>query len=152
MSNNVVPRASLAAASITFALAVLGAGQSVLLAQDVPGGVTNVAVAAEGRKVYTQICQACHMADAKGGKGAGAKIPALAGNPKLANKDFVISQMIKGKGAMPPLAEILTPKQMAAVATYVRSHFNKYPDVVTEANVKRIAGASSASPRDCSTC
>ncbi len=108
-------------------------------AQNTPGGITNGAITAEGKKVYAQICQACHMADAKGGRGAGAKIPALAGNPKLANKDFVILQMIKGKGAMPPLAEVLTPKQMAAVATYVRSGFNKYPGTVTEPDVKRVA-------------
>jgi mono/diheme cytochrome c family protein len=108
-------------------------------AQDGPGGTTSVLVSAEGKQVYEEICQACHMADAKGGGGAGAVIPALAGNPKLADKDYAITLLLKGRGGMPWLTDILTRKQMAAVVTYVRSHFNNYPDVVTEADVDRVA-------------
>ena len=33
--------------------------------------------------LYANVCQACHMADAKGAVGAGT-IPALAANPRLA--------------------------------------------------------------------
>jgi mono/diheme cytochrome c family protein len=53
---------------------------------------------AEGKQVYEEICQACHMADAKGGGGAGAVIPALAGNAKLADKDYPITLLLKGRG------------------------------------------------------
>ncbi|MDB5445373.1 MAG: cytochrome c class, partial [Phenylobacterium sp.] len=35
-----------------------------------------------GEQVYRVVCQACHMADAKGATGA-ATIPALAANPRL---------------------------------------------------------------------
>ncbi len=121
-------------------------------AQDSAGGTTSVKVSDEGRLVYEQICQACHMADAKGGDGAGAAIPALANNPKLADKDYPVTLMLKGRGGMPWFTDMLTPEQMAAVATYVRSHFNNYPDPVTVADVKRVgAGATGAIP-DCTTC
>jgi len=118
-------------------------------AQDVPGsGPSSVALSDEGRAVYEQICQACHMADAKGGDGAGAAIPALADNPNLANPTYPIGILLKGRGGMPWFTDILTPAQMAAVITYVRSHFNAYPDPVTEADVQRLASGAGPSP-DC---
>lgn len=129
-----------------FRLGVLGGGALTLVAaaglraQDGPGGgPTAVEVASEGRQVYEQICQACHMADAKGGSGAGAAIPALAGNPRLADKDFGTTILLKGRGGMPWFSDILTQEQMAAVLTYVRSHFNDYQDPVTVADIERVA-------------
>lgn len=120
-----------------------------LRAQDAPGGgPTAVEVSAEGREVYEQICQACHMADAKGGGGAGAMIPALAGNPRLADKDYPIVILLKGRGGMPWFSDILTPEQMAAVLTYVRGHFNTYADPVTVADIERVNVASPPVP-DC---
>ncbi|MBW8754098.1 MAG: cytochrome c [Sphingomonadales bacterium] len=124
------------------AAAALGIANFSARAQDTAGGVTSVHVSEEGRQVYEQICQACHMADAKGSGaagGAGANIPALAGNAHLADKAYPIAILIKGRGAMPWFTEILTPAQMAAVITYVRGHFNNYQDPVTEADVKKIA-------------
>ncbi|MBV1689278.1 cytochrome c [Novosphingobium sp. G106] len=67
-------------------------------AQDAPGGVTSVQVADEGKQVYEQICQACHMADAKGGGSAGAMIPALADNPRLKDPNYPIVILLKGRG------------------------------------------------------
>jgi mono/diheme cytochrome c family protein len=119
------------------ALAIAWAGQGT--GQDTPGGTTTVQVSAEGRQVYEEICQACHMADARGGGGAGAAIPALAGNPRLADKDYPIAILLKGRGGMPWFTDILTPEQMAAVITYVRGHFNQYPDAVTPADIERVA-------------
>lgn len=110
-------------------------------AQDAPGGTTTVEVSGEGRQVYEEICQACHMADAKGGGGAGAVIPALAGNPRLADKDYGITLLLKGRGGMPWMTDILTREQMASVLTYVRGHFNDYPDPVTTADIDRVATA-----------
>ena len=122
-------------------------------AQDAPGGgPSSVDAGTEGKDVYETICQACHMADAKAGHGAGAAIPALAGNANLADKDFVVTILVKGRGGMPWFTDMLTPAQIAAVSTYVRNHFNTFPEPVTEADVKRIAAGSTASPRDCATC
>ena len=142
-----MPRIALAVGA---ALALLGGGG--VHAQDAAGGVSAVRVADEGKQVYEQICQACHMADARGGGGAGAAIPALANNPKLADKDYPITLLLKGRGGMPWFTDMLTPAQMAAVVTYVRSHFNDYPDPVTVEDVKRVGAGNPGAVPDCTTC
>ncbi|MBC2669740.1 cytochrome c [Novosphingobium piscinae] len=136
--------------ALSIALAALIGGMAGR-AQDTAGGQTSVQVSQEGKEVYEQICQACHMADAKGGGAAGAAVPALAGNPKLADKDYPITLLLKGRGGMPWMTDLLTPAQMAAVINYVRGHFNAFPGTVTEADIKRV---SSAPPpvRECNTC
>lgn len=123
-------------------------------AQDTSGGGSTAAPSAtEGKQVYEEICQACHMADAKGGGGAGAAIPALADNAKLKDKDYLVTLLLKGRGGMPWFTEMLSPAQMAAVSTYVRGHFNAYPDPVTEADVTRVAASLDAPGKpDCMTC
>lgn len=141
MNPRLIP-ASAAATGLVLALA------AVAQAQDAPGGTTSVEVAQEGREVYEQICQSCHMADARGGGGAGAGVPALAGNPRLADKDFIVTLVVKGRGGMPWFTDILTQDQIAAVSTYVRGHFNAYPDPVTVEDVERVA-AGAAPEREC---
>ena len=45
--------------------------------------------------------------------------------------------VVQGRGAMPSLTDLLSPAQIAAVVTYVRTHFgNNYKKQVTEADVK----------------
>lgn len=122
---------------------LLGTGVAVR-AQDSAGGKTSVMVSQQGREVYEQICQACHMPDAKGGSGAGAVIPALAGNPKLADKDYPIRMLLHGRGGMPWFTDLLSPEQMAAVINYVRGHFNSYTDTVSAADIARVAAAPPA--------
>lgn len=118
-------------------------------AQDRPGGgASDVAVADEGREIYEQICQSCHMADAKGGGVPGAMFPALAGNPRLADHDYASIVVLKGRGGMPWFSGMLTRPQIAAVLNYVRGHFNAYPDVVTVADLDRITTANPPVP-DC---
>ena len=95
---------------------------------------------ATGEQVYVQVCQACHMADGKGGVGAG-HIPALAKNSNLEDFSYPVSMILQGRGAMPPLGDMLDSAQIAAVATYVRTHFgNSYKKPVTEADVKMMMG------------
>lgn len=138
-------RPTLAIAALILGLAAAGR------AQDTAGGISSVQVSQEGKQIYEDICQACHMADAKGGGAAGAVVPALAGNPRLADKDYPITMLLKGRGGMPWMTDLLTPEQMAAVINYVRGHFNAYPDTITAADIKRV---SSAPPpvRECNTC
>jgi mono/diheme cytochrome c family protein len=94
-----------------------------------------------GEQVYRQVCQACHMADAKGGSGAGT-IPALASNPRLATAGYPISLILKGRGAMPSLADMLAPAQIANVTGYIRTHFgNNYAAPVTAEDVMRLSTA-----------
>lgn len=118
-------------------------------AQDRPGpSGGDTAVADSGKEIFEQICQACHMADAKGGGEPGARVPALAGNANLANKDYPIIILLKGRGGMPWFTDLLTKPQIAAVITYVRSYFNDYKDPVTVADIDRIGAANPPVP-DC---
>jgi len=126
------------------ATAILALAAMPALAQAPSGGDTagsatsKAAPPTTGEQVYTQVCQACHMADAKGGSGA-ATIPALANNPRLATAGYPISLILKGRGAMPSLADILPPEQIANVTGYIRTHFgNNYPAAVTTEDVLRL--------------
>jgi mono/diheme cytochrome c family protein len=84
-----------------------------------------------GEAVYRQVCQACHMADGKGGTGAGT-IPALANNPRLGAAAYPVLLIARGRGAMPGLTDLLDPAQIASVSTYVRTHFgNSFTKPVT---------------------
>jgi len=89
----------------------------------------------EGATLYRAICQGCHMADAKGVVGAGF-YPALAGNTKLASASYPALVVLKGRHGMPPFGDYLTDAQVAAVVTYVRTHFgNNYADGLSPADV-----------------
>ena len=110
------------------AAAVAGGAAVAGRAQDAPGGTSSVQISNGGRQVYEQICQSCHMADARGGGAAGAGIPALADNPRLASKDYTATLIYHGRGGMPWFNEMLTEQQIAAVSTFIRSSFNDYPD------------------------
>ena len=84
------------------------------------------------------------MADARGGGGAGTGVPALADNPRLADKAFGIEVVVKGRGGMPWFTDMLTSRQIAAVLTHVRSEFNAYPEPVTEAEVAQVVAKAGA--------
>ncbi|PTQ07123.1 cytochrome C [Sphingomonas oleivorans] len=109
------------------------------------GGPTDGSIASSGEQVYQQICQACHMPDAKGGSGAG-NIPALAANPNLKDASYPINVILRGKGGMPSFAGMIEPDQIAGVVGYLRTHFgNNYAEPVTEEDVKKIAASLPAS-------
>lgn len=108
------------------------------LAQKPGGGPPNLHQPVSGEQVYRQICQACHMADGKGGSGAGT-IPALANNSRLSGAAYPITVIVRGKGAMPPLTTLLDPTQVAAVTGFIRTHFgNSYASPVTEGDVRKL--------------
>ncbi|WP_394840712.1 cytochrome c [Pendulispora brunnea] len=89
----------------------------------------------EGEALFRAICQGCHMADGRGAVGAGA-YPALAHNERLRAKEYVIFMILRGRGAMPPLAPSLRDEQVAAVANYVRTHFgNDYREEIAPRDV-----------------
>ena len=111
--------------SLLFALALVAAPA---LAADAPAPHP-------GEIVYQEVCQACHMANAKGAVGAG-RITALAGDANLAYPEYPIGVVTGGKGPMPWFRGQLTDQQIADVIGYVRTHFgNKYKGKVTAAMV-----------------
>jgi mono/diheme cytochrome c family protein len=100
----------------------------------------------DGKQIYENICQSCHMPDAKGAVGAG-KYPALAGDPALASRQFMALTLLMGRRNMPAFSPkhaigfggppaILSSAQIAAVINYVRSNFgNHFEDAITPEEV-----------------
>ena len=76
----------------------------------------------DGAAIYRHVCQGCHMADGRGAIGAAA-YPALAHNSKLDDADYPITMVLNGHGDMPWFSAMLDDAQIAAVVTYVRTHF-----------------------------
>lgn len=92
-----------------------------------------------GEAIYRHVCQSCHMPDGKGAIGAGAKFPALAGNPKLKSAQYPAYVVLNGFGGMPWFAGLLNDQQVADVVNYVRTHFgNKYTDPLKPEDVSEM--------------
>lgn len=77
----------------------------------------NPAVRTRGLALFNDYsCNACHaLADARSAGGVG---PALDGNPNL-TKDYVISTVTTGRGAMPSFGGQMSDEDMAALADYI---------------------------------
>jgi mono/diheme cytochrome c family protein len=101
----------------------------------------------DGEAIYRNVCQACHMADAKGAQGSGI-YPALAANPRLAAAAYPIRVIVNGQKGMPSLGALFDDDQVAAVVAYVRTHFgNSYAGAVTAAEVKAQRPAAARAAR-----
>lgn len=88
-----------------------------------------------GAALYVNICAACHQPDGRGAVGAAA-YPALAQNARLASSDYMLSALLDGLRAMPPVGQMMSDAQVADVINYVRTHFgNSYGDTVSVADV-----------------
>lgn len=92
----------------------------------------------EGAEIYGADCMECHR---DGGMG-----PVLTGHTALADQDRVIRSILAGAsgGDMPAFGPTLSDRQVAAVATYIRSAWNNAPGVVLEADVRRARAALTA--------
>jgi mono/diheme cytochrome c family protein len=103
---------------------------------------------ANGEAIFRNICQGCHMPDAKGATGAGT-YPALAGNPKLVSAQYMAAVVLFGRHDMPSFVTkpsagesfaggtMLSDAQIADVINYVRTHFgNHYTDSITADDIK----------------
>ena len=89
-----------------------------------------------GEKVFLGNCAACHQAT---GAGLPPTFPALTGSKVVAGPiDAQITQVLKGKNAMPPFAQ-LSDADIAAVVTYTRNNLgNKVGDAATPEQVKKL--------------
>jgi mono/diheme cytochrome c family protein len=132
-----------------FALLIAGLGGAPGQADTV--GIFDPAMfsTTDGRQIYEQICQGCHMADARGAAGAGV-FPALAQDRALASRQYMALTILMGRRNMPAFGArhamrvfgppvTLSEQQIAAVINYVRTHFgNRYRDPITAAEVKAL--------------
>ena len=89
-----------------------------------------------GEQLFANVCQGCHMPDARGAVGAGT-YPSLAGNRNLEAGGYPVYVVIRGQRAMPAFGVMMNDDQVAAVVNYLRTHFgNDYKDAVTAEDVK----------------
>ncbi len=92
---------------------------SVALIAGSTGAATPSLAAATGAQIYAESCAACHMPAGQGVKGA---FPALARSPFVqGDQTKLVSVVLNGRGGMPAFNGDLTPEQLAAVLTYMRS-------------------------------
>ncbi|HZD88872.1 MAG TPA: cytochrome c [Pseudolabrys sp.] len=79
-----------------------------------------------GHKVYMNArCYACHGEMGNGGVG-----PRFRENRFLGMGDYVVGQILVGRGVMPSFAHALNNQQIAAVASYIRTSWgNQFGDV-----------------------
>lgn len=90
-----------------------------------------------GEALYANVCAACHMDQGQGAVGAG-KYPALAKNTNLEAGGYPVYVLLHGLKGMPPVGQMMSDEQVAAVVNYVRTHFgNDYKD---EVSVEDVAG------------
>ena len=91
-----------------------------------------------GEQLFANVCQGCHMPDARGASGAGT-YPSLAENKNLEAGGYPVYVVVNGQRAMPPFGAMMSDDQVAAVVNYLRTHFgNDYKDAVTAADVKAV--------------
>jgi mono/diheme cytochrome c family protein len=84
--------------------------------RDRTGGRHPVGDATKGQVLYDASCIVCHGAGARGGVG-----PRLAGNPILSNEQLFWDRVLKGRHMMPPLADALTPQQIADIQAWLKT-------------------------------
>ena len=148
-------RSTMAAAVLCSGVALGLAGTGALLIEaparadgaDIPDSVPLKAM--DGRQIYQNICQGCHMSDGGGAVGAG-HYPALAKDPTLVSRQYMALTILGGRRNMPAFGAkhavafggppvTLTEAQIAAVINYVRSNFgNHYKDSITAAEVSAL--------------
>lgn len=89
-----------------------------------------------GAKVYVANCQVCHQAN---GTGLPPSFPSLVGGKVATGPiDAHITQVLKGKNAMPPFPQ-LSDADVAAVVTYERNAFgNKVGDAAQAGQVAKL--------------
>jgi mono/diheme cytochrome c family protein len=133
-----------AGAALLAALPVVVAAR----AEPAPDPAATAALQADGQRVYSQTCAACHQTTGQGVPGA---FPPLAGSEWVnGDKGRVVRIIMHGltglvtvageeyEGMMPPWGGTLGDPEIAAVATYIRSSWGNKGDAVTAAEVTAI--------------
>lgn len=101
-----------------------------------------------GDQVFTQNCASCHQAKGQGLPGA---FPPLAGNPVVTGDPKKLIGIVENgltgqisvnggsfNGAMPAWKGKLSPAEIAAVVTYIRTSWGNHASPVSEAQVKAV--------------
>ena len=135
-------------AGVVFWLALAAVALVATPAQADTAGIFDPATLSttDGRQIFEQICQGCHMQGGRGAVGAG-HFPALANSRTLASRQYMALTILMGRRNMPAFGAkhaigfggppaTLSEEQIAAVINYVRTHFgNRYTDSITATEV-----------------
>ena len=97
-----------------------------------------------GREVYRNVCQACHQPDGRGQEKLAAN---LVGSPlALGPAEIPARILLNGKegpiGLMPPVGQVFSDDQIAAVLTYIRREWGQTGTPVDAATVKAVRAAT----------
>ena len=91
-----------------------------------------------GEELFANVCQGCHMADARGATGAGS-YPSLVADKNLEAAGYPLTIVVNGQRGMPAFGYMMSDDQVAAVVNYLRTHFgNDYRDAVRAEDVKQV--------------
>jgi mono/diheme cytochrome c family protein len=91
-----------------------------------------------GEQLFANVCQGCHMADARGATGAGS-YPSLVADKNLEAAGYPLTIVVNGQRGMPAFGYMMSDDQVAAVVNYLRTHFgNDYRDAVAAEDVKQV--------------
>jgi mono/diheme cytochrome c family protein len=102
-----------------------------------------------GQEVYRNACEACHQPDGRGQEKVAANLigSALA----LAPPEIPARILLNGKegpiGLMPPVGQVFTDEQIAAVLTYVRREWGQTGTPVDAATIKAVRAATAGRAR-----
>ncbi|WP_084191264.1 cytochrome c oxidase subunit II [Algiphilus aromaticivorans] len=112
------------------------AGDAEAAAEDEPAEEMELSALMEtGEKVYRGQCVACHQAS---GEGMPPAFPSLHGSAVVTGDSAEqISQILKGKNAMPPFGH-LSDEEVAAVVTFTRNSWDNDSGVVQPADVAEL--------------
>lgn len=107
-----------------------------------------VPAVANGKQIYTQLCQACHQANGAGVSGA---FPTLVGTTYVVDNDERLSGIllhglvgeleIEGElynGNMPAWGQQLNDEEVAAVINYIRTSFGNQADSISVESVQSV--------------
>jgi mono/diheme cytochrome c family protein/glucose/arabinose dehydrogenase len=102
-----------------------------------------------GQEIYRNVCQACHQPDGRGQERLAAT---LIGSPLVLGPAEIPARiLLHGKegpvGLMPPVGQLFTDAQLAAVLTYIRREWGQDGDPVDEATVKSVRAATAGRTR-----
>src|SRR5579872_1097928 len=120
---------------------------NVMAATPGPGaGGAAAAAMPSGDQIFAQNCASCHQAKGQGLPGA---FPPIAGNPMVTGDPAKVIKTVENgltgqisvngasfNGAMPAWKGKLSPAEIAAVITYIRTSWGNHASPVTEAQVK----------------
>ena len=99
-----------------------------------PAPVSQEVLIAEGASVYRNRCARCHGNNGQGQWYGHDAAPRLDGNFARLSVGGIAAQVIQGGSYMPPFTS-LTDREIAAVATYIRSSFGNNYGIATEEEV-----------------